>query len=155
MAREPQRIRRRERKNITAGVAHVNASFNNTMITITDAQGNAIAWSSAGMMGFKGSRKSTPYAAQVAAEDAGKKAAAKKDFERTGSRRFLRKPEEPNGRQRKELAGNEEAQRAREALRRRCPPQGDVRRRAARARLRADARQLAQARAPVVAAARR
>src|SRR5438128_1501966 len=75
MAREPQRLRRRERKNITAGVAHVNASFNNTMITITDAQGNAIAWSSAGMMGFKGSRKSTPYAAQVAAEDAGKKAA--------------------------------------------------------------------------------
>ena len=70
MAREPQRIRRRERKNITAGVAHVNASFNNTMITITDAQGNAIAWSSAGMMGFKGSRKSTPYAAQVAGEDA-------------------------------------------------------------------------------------
>ena len=55
-------------------VAHVNASFNNTMITITDAQGNAIAWSSAGMMGFKGSRKSTPYAAQVAAEDAGRKA---------------------------------------------------------------------------------
>ena len=75
MAREPQRIKRRERKNITAGVAHVNASFNNTMITITDAQGNAISWSSAGMMGFKGSRKSTPYAAQVAAEDAGKKAA--------------------------------------------------------------------------------
>ena len=74
MAREPQRLRRRERKNITAGVAHVNASFNNTMITITDAQGNAIAWSSAGMMGFKGSRKSTPYAAQVAAEDAGRKA---------------------------------------------------------------------------------
>ena len=75
MAQAPQRIRRRERKNITAGVAHVNASFNNTMITITDAQGNAIAWSSAGMMGFKGSRKSTPYAAQVAAEDAGRKAA--------------------------------------------------------------------------------
>src|ERR1700712_5735711 len=74
MAQAPQRIRRRERKNISAGVAHVNASFNNTMITITDAQGNAIAWSSAGMMGFKGSRKSTPYAAQVAAEDAGKKA---------------------------------------------------------------------------------
>ena len=74
MAREPQRIRRRERKNISAGVAHVNASFNNTMVTITDAQGNAISWSSAGMMGFKGSRKSTPYAAQVAAEDAGKKA---------------------------------------------------------------------------------
>ena len=74
MAQAPQRLRRRERKNITAGVAHVNASFNNTMITITDAQGNAIAWSSAGLMGFKGSRKSTPYAAQVAAEDAGKKA---------------------------------------------------------------------------------
>ncbi len=75
MAREPQRIKRRERKNISAGVAHVNASFNNTMVTITDAQGNAISWSSAGMMGFKGSRKSTPYAAQVAADDAGKKAA--------------------------------------------------------------------------------
>jgi small subunit ribosomal protein S11 len=66
--------RRRERKNITSGVAHVSASFNNTMITITDAQGNTIAWSSSGTMGFKGSRKSTPYAAQVAAEDAGKKA---------------------------------------------------------------------------------
>jgi small subunit ribosomal protein S11 len=69
------RVKRRERKNITAGVAHVMASFNNTMITITDAQGNAIAWSSSGAMGFKGSRKSTPYAAQVAAEDAGRKAA--------------------------------------------------------------------------------
>src|SRR3954462_4390451 len=69
------RVRRRERKNIASGVAHVNASFNNTMITITDAQGNAIAWSSAGTMGFKGSRKSTPYAAQMAAEDAAKKAA--------------------------------------------------------------------------------
>jgi small subunit ribosomal protein S11 len=68
------RLRRRERKNITAGVAHVNATFNNTMITITDAQGNTIAWSSSGTMGFKGSRKSTPYAAQVAAEDAGRKA---------------------------------------------------------------------------------
>jgi len=74
MARDTKRVRRRERKNITAGVAHVNASFNNTMITITDAQGNAISWSSAGAMGFKGSRKSTPYAAQVAAEDAGRKA---------------------------------------------------------------------------------
>jgi len=69
-----QRTRRRERKNIVSGVAHVNASFNNTMITITDAQGNAIAWSSAGTMGFKGSRKSTPYAAQMAGEDAGNKA---------------------------------------------------------------------------------
>jgi small subunit ribosomal protein S11 len=74
MAREPQRIRRRERKNITAGVAHVNASFNNTMITITDSQGNTISWSSAGAMNFKGSRKSTPYAAQVAAESAAEKA---------------------------------------------------------------------------------
>jgi ribosomal protein S11 len=74
MAKEPARVKKRERKNITSGVAHVNASFNNTMITITDAQGNAISWSSAGTMGFKGSRKSTPYAAQMAAEDAGKKA---------------------------------------------------------------------------------
>ena len=68
------RVRRRERKNITSGIAHVNATFNNTMITIADAQGNTIAWSSAGASGFKGSRKSTPYAAQMAAEDAGKKA---------------------------------------------------------------------------------
>ena len=68
------RPRRRERKNIIAGVAHVNASFNNTIVTITDAQGNAIAWSSSGQQGFKGSRKSTPFAAQMAAEDAGKKA---------------------------------------------------------------------------------
>ncbi len=75
MAKAPARPRRKERKNISSGVAHVNASFNNTMVTITDAQGNAISWSSAGAMGFKGSRKSTPYAAQVAAEDAGKKAA--------------------------------------------------------------------------------
>lgn len=68
------RIRRRERKNITAGIAHVNATFNNTMVTISDAQGNTISWSTAGTMGFKGSRKSTPYAAQMAAEDAGRKA---------------------------------------------------------------------------------
>ncbi len=74
MAKEKARIKRRERKNISTGVAHVSATFNNTMITITDAQGNAIAWSTAGTMGFKGSRKSTPYAAQMAAEDAGKKA---------------------------------------------------------------------------------
>ncbi len=74
MANENTRVRRRERKNITSGVAHVNSTFNNTLITITDAQGNAISWSSAGSMGFKGSRKSTPYAAQVAAEDAGRKA---------------------------------------------------------------------------------
>ncbi len=75
MAKPDQsRIRRRERKNITSGVAHVVATFNNTMITITDAQGNAIAWSSAGAQGFKGSRKSTPFAAQVAAEQAGRRA---------------------------------------------------------------------------------
>lgn len=74
MAKTQTRLRRRERKNITSGVAHVNATFNNTMITITDAQGNAISWASAGSLGFKGSRKSTPYAAQVAAEDAGRKA---------------------------------------------------------------------------------
>ena len=68
------RVRRRERKNITSGLAHVNASFNNTMITITDVQGNSIAWSSSGSQGFKGSRKSTPFAAQVAAEDCARKA---------------------------------------------------------------------------------
>lgn len=65
---------KRERKNIAAGVARVNASFNNTIVTITDLQGNTVAWSSAGRHGFKGSRKSTPYAAQVTAEDAGRKA---------------------------------------------------------------------------------
>jgi len=77
MAKQPTqaRVRRRERKNITNGIAHVNSTFNNTMITISDVQGNTIAWSSAGTMGFKGSRKSTPFAAQMAAEDAGKKAA--------------------------------------------------------------------------------
>lgn len=74
MARETARVRRRERKNIIAGVAHVNSTFNNLVITITDAQGNTISWSSAGTMGFKGARKSTPYAAQMAAEDAAKKA---------------------------------------------------------------------------------
>ena len=75
MAKEAARVRRRERKNIVSGVAHVNSTFNNTMITISDAQGNTISWSSAGTMGFKGSRKSTPYAAQMAAEDAARKAA--------------------------------------------------------------------------------
>ena len=81
MAREPARagrgaapVRRKERKTLTSGVAHVLATFNNTIVTIADAQGNAIAWSSSGTQGFKGSRKSTPYAAQMAAEDAGKKA---------------------------------------------------------------------------------
>ena len=74
MAKETTRVKKRERKNITSGVAHVKATFNNTMITITDAQGNTISWSSAGSMGFKGSRKSTPFAAQMAAEDAARKA---------------------------------------------------------------------------------
>lgn len=75
MAQKPVgRVRRRERKNIVNAVAHINATFNNTVITIADEQGNAISWSSAGSVGFKGSRKSTPYAAQLAAEDAGKKA---------------------------------------------------------------------------------
>jgi small subunit ribosomal protein S11 len=74
MAKDATRIRKRERKNITSGIAHVASTFNNTMITITDVQGNTIAWSSAGAMGFKGSRKSTPYAAQIAAETAARKA---------------------------------------------------------------------------------
>jgi len=73
-AAQAARPRRRERKNIVAGIAHVNSTFNNTIITITDAQGNSIAWSSAGAQGFKGSRKSTPYAAQVAGEVVGRAA---------------------------------------------------------------------------------
>ena len=74
MAKAAPRARKKEKKNVAIGVAHVNATFNNTIITITDVQGNAVSWSSAGSLGFKGSRKSTPYAAQVAAEDAAKKA---------------------------------------------------------------------------------
>ena len=75
MAKEARRATKKKAfKNIASGVAHVNSSFNNTKILISDVQGNAIAWSSAGTMGFKGSRKSTPYAAQMAAEDAGRKA---------------------------------------------------------------------------------
>ncbi len=66
--------KKREKKNISTGIAHINSSFNNTKVLISDVQGNAIAWSSSGTMGFKGSRKATPYAAQLAAEDAGKKA---------------------------------------------------------------------------------
>jgi len=68
------KTKRRDRKNVAAGVAHVNSTFNNTLVTITDTNGNAIAWSSCGAKGFKGSRKSTPYAAQVAADDAARKA---------------------------------------------------------------------------------
>lgn len=74
MAQAAPRLRKRKRKNIATGVAHISATFNNTLITITDVQGNAISWSSAGSKGFKGSRKSTPFAAQIAAEEAGRKA---------------------------------------------------------------------------------
>ena len=76
MPKQPSqnKVKKKEKKNISNAIAHVNSSFNNTLVTITDHQGNTIAWSSSGSMGFKGSRKSTPYAAQLAAEDAGKKA---------------------------------------------------------------------------------
>jgi small subunit ribosomal protein S11 len=74
MARKVVRTRRRERKNIESGVAHIKSTFNNTIVTITDTTGNAISWSSAGSLGFKGSRKSTPFAAQSAAETAAKAA---------------------------------------------------------------------------------
>jgi small subunit ribosomal protein S11 len=74
MARRVVRTRRRERKNIQSGVAHIKSTFNNTMVTITDTAGNAISWSSAGALGFRGSRKSTPFAAQMAAETAAKAA---------------------------------------------------------------------------------
>lgn len=66
--------KRKEKKNIPNGIVHIQSTFNNTVITITDPQGNTVAWSSSGVQGFKGSRKSTPFAAQLAAEDAGKKA---------------------------------------------------------------------------------
>ena len=69
-----QRVRKKIRKNVADGIAHVHASFNNTIITITDRQGGALAWASSGGQGFKGSRKSTPFAAQVAAERAGQAA---------------------------------------------------------------------------------
>ncbi len=69
-----QKLKKKDRKNVVSGIAHVNSTFNNTMVTITDMQGNTIAWSSSGSLGFKGSRKSTPYAAQVAAEKAASKA---------------------------------------------------------------------------------
>jgi small subunit ribosomal protein S11 len=68
------RTKRKEKKNISSGVVHIQSTFNNTIVTITDPVGNIIAWSSAGAQGFKGSRKSTPFAAQLAAEDAAKKA---------------------------------------------------------------------------------
>lgn len=72
--KKAKKVKKGKKKHITSGTAHINATFNNTIITITDEQGNAIAWSSAGVKGFKGSRKSTPYAAQMAAEDVGAKA---------------------------------------------------------------------------------
>ncbi len=74
MAKPAAKTVKKVKKNITTGTVHVNASFNNTHVTITDDQGNVISWSTSGLMGFKGSRKSTPYAAQMAAEDAGRKA---------------------------------------------------------------------------------
>ncbi|MGB4562589.1 MAG: 30S ribosomal protein S11 [Methylophilaceae bacterium] len=74
MAKTNTRIKKKIKKNVAEGIAHVHASFNNTIITITDRQGNALSWATSGGAGFKGSRKSTPFAAQVAAETAGKAA---------------------------------------------------------------------------------
>ena len=75
MAKPGKRVRKKiERKNISTGIAHIQATFNNTIVTITDVVGNVISWSTSGAKGFKGSRKSTPFAAQIAAEDAAKKA---------------------------------------------------------------------------------
>ena len=69
------RTKKKDRKNIESGVAHISSTFNNTIVTLTDKNGNALSWASAGGLGFRGSRKSTPFAAQMASEDAGKKAA--------------------------------------------------------------------------------
>jgi len=74
MAKRRTRTKKREKKNILNGVVHIQSTFNNTIVTITDPVGNIVSWSSAGVQGFKGSRKSTPFAAQLAAEDAAKKA---------------------------------------------------------------------------------
>lgn len=74
MAKRRTRIKKKEKKNIPSGVVHIQSTFNNTIVTITDPTGNVVSWSSAGLQGFKGSRKSTPFAAQLAAEDAVKKA---------------------------------------------------------------------------------
>lgn len=93
------RMKRRDRKNIEAGIAHIRSTFNNTIVTITDGAGNAISWASAGNVGFKGSRKSTPFAAQMAADSAARKAmehgcerwrSMSRDRERDGKRRFVR-----------------------------------------------------------------
>ena len=75
MAKASTRVRKKVKKNVAEGIAHVHASFNNTIVTITDRQGNTLAWATCGSNGFKGSRKSTPFAAQVAAEPAGRLAA--------------------------------------------------------------------------------
>ncbi|TEB08257.1 30S ribosomal protein S11 [Pelotomaculum schinkii] len=74
MARRVARTKKRERKNIESGVAHIKSTFNNTVVTITDVRGNTLSWASAGGVGFKGSRKSTPFAAQIAAEKSAKEA---------------------------------------------------------------------------------
>lgn len=74
MAKKKVRTKRKEKKNISTGVVHIQSTFNNTIVTVTDVTGNVVSWSSSGMHGFKGSRKSTPFAAQLAAEDAAKKA---------------------------------------------------------------------------------
>ena len=74
MAKPKTKAKKKEKKNIVSGIAHVNSTFNNTLVTISDVQGNVVSWSSSGVMGFKGSRKATPYASQMAAEDAGQKA---------------------------------------------------------------------------------
>jgi small subunit ribosomal protein S11 len=74
MAKKKVRTKRKEKKNISSGVVHIQSTFNNTIVTVADAAGNVVAWSSSGVQGFKGSRKSTPFAAQLAAEDAAKKA---------------------------------------------------------------------------------
>jgi small subunit ribosomal protein S11 len=74
MAKANTRVRKKVKKNVAEGIAHIHASFNNTIVTITDRQGNALAWATSGSGGFKGSRKSTPFAAQIAAEHAGKAA---------------------------------------------------------------------------------
>ncbi|MCL0067390.1 30S ribosomal protein S11 [Peptococcaceae bacterium] len=74
MARRSARIKKRERKNVESGVAYIKSTFNNTIVTIADLKGNAIAWASAGQVGFKGTQKSTPFAAQLAAEKAAKEA---------------------------------------------------------------------------------
>ncbi|HND11679.1 MAG TPA: 30S ribosomal protein S11 [Pseudomonadota bacterium] len=75
MSQQPKsKVKKKVKKNVQSGVAHIQSTFNNTIVTITDVSGNVISWSSAGVRGFKGSRKSTPFAAQLAAEDAAKKA---------------------------------------------------------------------------------